>query len=410
MTTQERKGSRAARVVAVGLRSRPGDGPSAAAVARVFLTLVGLSALLWVAWISRNVLLWVAVAAFLAVAINPAVTLLQTRLRLPRAGAIGVVYLAGMGAVAGAALVWVPPLIDAAQGLVEAIPGYITRLQQSTLVQELDREYDALDQLRERSTELLGGIAGPDTAVDIATRVVNGLVALISIAVLAFLFSLYGPRIRAWVESQADGHDRVRAIGVMDGIYRVIAGYVVGVLAVALLGASAAALFMTIAGIPYAPVLALFVGLMALIPLVGATLGAVPYVIVAFFQGVPVGIAAVVFFVVYQQMENNVVQPFVHRRTVRLNPLWIIVAVLVGTQVLGIVGALVAIPVAGIVQVLVQDWLAHRDEDAGEPPDAHATAVVSDILHGDTAGQGTTAPGEETVVITGARPEGSDGA
>jgi putative heme transporter len=375
-------------VVAVGLRARPGDGWSAAAVARVFLTLVALSALLWIAWISRTVILWVAVAAFLAVAINPAVTLLQTRLRLRRGASIGVVYLGLLGLLAGALFVFVPPLIEAARGLVEAIPGYVDQLQRSAWVRELDRDYDLLDQLRERATDLVGTLAGPDTAVEIATRVVNGLLALVSIAVLAFLFSLYGPRIRVWAERQVEGDDRARVIGVLDGIYRVIAGYVVGVFAVAFLGASAAALFMTVAGIPYAPVLALFVGVMAVIPLVGSTLGAIPYVAVGFFQGIAVGVAAIVFFAVYQQVENNVVQPFIHRRTVNLNPLWIIIAVLVGTQVLGIVGALVAIPVAGIVQVLVQDWLAHRDDGRDEEPDAAVvtTVVTTEVPSADPRG------------------------
>jgi predicted PurR-regulated permease PerM len=376
---ETRPAPRAARVVAVALRARPGDGPSASAVVRMALTLVLVAALLYVIWVSRTVILWVAVAAFLAVAINPAVQTIQSRLRIPRAVSIGVVYLLGLALMAGAALVFVPPLIDAGGGLAEDIPEYVQDLERSRFVQDLDREYGVLEQVEERATEFLSGIAGPTTAVDIATRVVNGLLALVSIAVIAFLFSLYGPRIRAWVIAQAD-EGRERATGLIDGMYRVIAGYVVGVLSVAVVGATTAAVFMTIAGIPYVPVLALWVGLMALIPLVGAVLGAVPYIVVGFFQGIGVGIAAVVFLAVYQQLENNVVQPFIHRRTVNLNPLWIIIAVLVGTQVLGIVGALVAIPVAGIVQVLVVDWLAHRDRDdrppevATPPPEAPVTA------------------------------------
>lgn len=384
MSSDPPRTSRAARVVAVGLRSRPGDGPSAAAVARVFLTLVVLAAALWIAWISRTVVLWVAVAAFLAVAIDPAVRQLQVRLRMPRAACIGIVYLAGTALVAGAAFVFVPPLVDAGRGLAEAIPGYVEELQRSSWVQELDREYDALDELQARATELVSSVAGPNTAVDLASRIVNGLLALVSIAVMAFLFSLNGPRIRAWVTAQAEGAGRVRVVGLLDGMYRVIAGYVVGVFSVAVLGATAAAIFMTIVGVPYAPVLALWVGLMALIPMVGSVLGAIPYVTVAFFQGIGAGIAAIVFFAIYQQVENNVVQPFIHRRTVNLNPLWIIIAVLVGTQVLGIVGALVAIPVAGIVQVLVQDWLAHRDHgEGGEEEDVTAPVVTADTSPAD---------------------------
>ncbi len=269
--------------VTSGLRSRPGDGWSSAAVARIYLTLLALSVFIWILWVSRSVIQWIAISAFLAVAINPLVGLLMRRARMRRGGAIGVVYLLGTGALAGAALVFIPPLVDAATGLVEAIPGYIERVQRSTLIQDLDREYDVLDQVRERATDLLSTLAGPNVAVDAASRVVNGLVALVSIAVICFLLSLYGPRLRAWVESQFGGHTRVRVTSVLDGMYKVIAGYVVGVLLVALCGATAAAVFMWVAGVPYIPVLALWVALMAFIPLVGATLGAVPYVIVAWW-------------------------------------------------------------------------------------------------------------------------------
>jgi predicted PurR-regulated permease PerM len=351
-------------VVVGTLRARPGDGWSARAVARAVLTVVALAALLWILWSSRSVILWVAVAAFLAVAINPAVGALVRRAHLPRSGAIAVVYLLGTVALGGLLLVFIPPLIDAGDGLVSAIPGYVERLQNSQWVQDLDREYGALDQLRERATDAVSGVAGPNTAVDAASQVVNGLVALISIAVMCFLFSLYGPGLRRWAEEQFDEDGaRGRVRGVLEGVYKVIAGYVVGVFLVALFGATAAAIFMNVAGIPYWPVLALWVALMALIPLVGAALGAVPYIAVAFFQGWPAGVAALVFFAVYQQVENNLLQPNIHKRTVNLNPLWIIIAVLIGTQLLGIVGALVAIPVAGIVQVLVQDWARHRAED-----------------------------------------------
>lgn len=376
MTSERPRTTRAAQVLTVGLRARPGDGWSSAAVARTVLTVVAVLALLYMAWISRAVLMWVAVAAFLAVAIDPPVRLLQTRARIPRAAAIGIVYLAGTALAAGAALIFIPPLVDAGQGLVEAIPGYVTELQRAGWVQDLDRRYNALDELQARATDLVSSVAGPNTAVDFASRVVNALLALVSIAVMAFLFSLNGPTLRRWATEQADGGGRRRIVGLLDGMYRVIAGYVVGVFTVAVLGATAATVFMTVVGIPYAPVLALWVGLMALIPMVGSFVGATPYIAVGFFQGIGIGIAAVVFFVVYQQIENNAVQPFIHRRTVNLNPLWIIIAVLVGTQVLGIVGALVAIPVAGIVQVLVQDFLAHRDDDPGAD-DAVATAVVT---------------------------------
>ncbi len=345
----------------------PDGGPTTHAVVRVVLVVVAVLALLWLAWVTRGVLIWVAVGAFLATAINPLVNALQFRLRLRRSAAIGLVYLAGLGAAAGAVFLFVPPLIDAGQQLGEEVPGYVSQLQESEFVQELDREYNLLERLEEEVTSGLEGMAGPDTAVDIAQRVVNGLVALISIAVISFLLSLYGGKVRAWAVAQTDGERRARLERVADRMYRVVSGYVVGVLLVAVTGGLAAYIFLTLAGVPFALLLAFWAGLASLIPLVGATIGGVPYIAVAFFQGWPIGVAAIVFLIVYQQIENNVFQPVIHRFTVKLNPLWIILAVLIGSQILGLVGALVAIPLAGIVQVLIQEWWSWRKGEPVEP-------------------------------------------
>ena len=350
------------------------DWPSTRTLLRVVGVLLAVSAGLYLLWLSRGVLTWVAIAAFLAVAINPLVALLQKRLRLRRAAAILMVYMLGAGVVAGAALVFVPPLIDAGEELTQQVPDYVDQLSQSSLVQDLDKEYDILDNIEQEATDALSGIAGPSTAVDLATRVFNGLVALISIAVLCFLLSLYGPRVRAFALGLADGTRRLRLERIADRIYRVIAGYVVGIFVVALTGGFAVWLFLTILDVPFALLLAFWAGLASLVPLVGATVGGIPYIAVAFFQGWPIGVAAIIFLIVYQQIENNVFQPVIHRFTVQLNPLWIILAVLIGSTVLGILGALLAIPIAGIVQVLVQEWWAARQGVA--PPPAPGTDLT----------------------------------
>lgn len=329
---------------------------------RVVGVLLAVTLLLWLVWVARGVLTWVAIGAFLAVAINPLVNLFQARLRLRRTFAILLVYLLGAALLTGAALLFVPPLIEAGQELTEEVPGYIDQLEESSLVQDLDEEYDLLTRLEDEATSALEGIAGPDTAVELARRVVNGLVALISIAVICFLLSLYGPRLRRWVAGLADTRRRVRLERIADRIYRVISGYVVGIFLVALTGGVAVWIFLSIVGVPFALLLGFWAGMASLIPLVGATIGGIPYILVAFFQGWPIGVAAIVFLIVYQQIENNVFQPVIHRFTVQLNPFWIILAVLTGAQVLGLIGALMAIPMAGIVQVLLQEWWGWRQE------------------------------------------------
>jgi predicted PurR-regulated permease PerM len=352
-----------------------GEGPSTRAILRVIAVLLIVAMALWLIWVSRGVLTWVAVAAFLAVAINPLVNLLQDRLRLRRAPSILIVYVLVAGLLAGAALLFVPPLIDAAQELTDEVPQYVDRLEESDFVQELDEEYDILNRIEEEATSGLEGVAGPDTAVDLARRVANGLVALISIGVICFLLSLYGRRVHSWITGMADPGRRARLEHVAQRIYRVITGYVVGIFLVALTGGVAVWIFLTVVGVPFAPLLAFWAGLSSLIPLVGATIGGIPYIVVAFFQGWPIGVAAIVFLIVYQQIENNVFQPIIHRYTVQLNPFWIILAVLIGATILGIVGALMAIPIAGIVQVLVQEWWSWRKTERAAAA-ATGTAVI----------------------------------
>lgn len=343
------------------------EGASTRAILHVLAVLGAAALVLWLLWVSRGVLTWLAIAAFLAVAINPLVTLLQRRLRLRRAGAIFVVYLLFTALITGAALLFVPPLIDAGQQATRDLPGYVDRLSQSSLVQDIDREYGALDRIEKEATAALEGIAGPDTAFALASRVVNGLLALISIAVICFLLSLYGPRLRVWVVALTEGERRERLERVLDRMYRVISGYVVGILLVSLTGGTAVWIFLTILGVPFALLLAFWAAIASLVPLVGATIGGIPYIAVAFFQSWQVGVAAIAFLVIYQQVENNVFQPVIHRFTVQLNPLWIIIAVLVGANVLGVLGALIAIPVAGILQVLFQEWWSMRRRPGPRP-------------------------------------------
>jgi len=123
-----------------------------------------------------------------------------------------------------------------------------------------------------------------------------------------------------------------------------------------------------LSGVPFAGLIALFVGLVDLIPLVGATIGGIVAVLAGFIHSVPAGIAVVVFFVVYQQLENHLLQPLVFARTVKVNPLTVIVAILIGVELAGILGALLAIPVASIIQVIARDVWDHRRGRPKEEP------------------------------------------
>lgn len=343
---------------------------------RVALVLLGLAALLALAWVSRNVLIWFGIAAFLATAINPAVHRINMGLRLPRPLSVALVYVAGVILLGLIAAIMVPQIVDAANELSGSLPGYADQVADSRLFRQLDEDYGLVEQIEMQAQTILTDIADPGGVLDVAAAVANGLVAIVTIAVLTFLLSLYGPRFVAWVREQAPGDHHSRIGDLIAGAYQVVGGYVVGAVLISIIAGTASWVFLTILGVPGAPVLAFWCGLLTLVPLVGGTIGGVPYVAVAFFQGVVIGIAALVFLLVYQQVENNLIQPLIQRRTVNLNPLWVILAVLIGAQLLGIVGVLLAIPVAGITQVVIQDLWAHRpgnDDGPREEPVAVET-------------------------------------
>jgi predicted PurR-regulated permease PerM len=205
-------------------------------------------------------------------------------------------------------------------------------------------------------------------AVSITRGVVNIVIGTITILFLTFFMLLEGP---VWVERlysllSPESQPRWRKVG--HDIYRQIGGYVTGNLVISLIAGGLTTIVLLILGVPYAVALGLIVAILDLIPLAGATIAAIIIAAVAFLHTIVAGIVVVVFFVIYQQVENHILQPLVYHRTVALSPLAILISVLVGAEVAGVLGALAAIPVAGAIQVLIVDYLrAHRERKAAKP-------------------------------------------
>ena len=145
----------------------------------------------------------------------------------------------------------------------------------------------------------------------------------------------------------------IRAVGT--DCARTITGYISGNLLISVICGAATYVVLAVIGIPFSGLIALFVGISDLIPLVGATLGAVVAGLAAFLYSVPAGIIVVVFFVVYQQLENHLLQPLIFSRTVQLNPLTVLIAILVAVELAGLLGALLAIPIAAMIQIILRD-------------------------------------------------------
>jgi predicted PurR-regulated permease PerM len=337
------------------------------AVVTMILIVVAVAAALWLLWLTKRIITWVLIAAFLAVVLNPAVDAFQKRLRLRRVPAISVSFLLLLGATAGILLLLVPPLIDAGQQLADDAPGYVDRLADTRLVRELDQRYDVVDRMQEFVRDLPNRLGGADTAVNVVQTLFSGLVGTVTVLVLTFLFLIYGRQLRDQGIAALPPERQVRFAGLVDRMYQSVGGYVAGNVVISIIAGIFAYVALRLFGIPAAAALAFWVAITDLIPLVGATVGAIPAVAVAFFSGWPIGLGVAGYFLVYQQVENNFVQPVVMRRMTRLNPLIVLVAVLVGAELLGILGALLAIPVAAMVKILAQDLWEHRP--GARPPD-----------------------------------------
>jgi predicted PurR-regulated permease PerM len=319
---------------------------------------------LWVVWIARHVLTWVLVSLFLALALNPAVDWLQRHGIRRRGIAAAIAYLAALGAVAGIAAAFIPTLVDQVNNFADKVPDYVHDLTKGRgRLGFLETRYHVVERLKHAvqtgGVKRLAGGAG--TALAITKSVLTAIAATVTIVFMTFFMLLEGP---AWTERiygllPDRSQPRWRRVG--HDIYRSIGGYVTGNLLISVIAGASSGLVAFLVGVPYAAALGLVVAILDLIPLAGATLAAILVVLVALAaQGLTSAIVLAVFFVVYQQIENHLLQPIVYGRTVQLSPLAVLVAVLVGAEVAGILGALGAIPVAGAIQVLLVDWQEHR--------------------------------------------------
>jgi predicted PurR-regulated permease PerM len=343
--------------------------PSVRAIARVVLVTAAILALLYLLYRLRTVVGLVLIAAFFALAIAPAVNWLD-RHRVPRWLAIILVYFSIGAGIFGIGLLVVPPLVDGVNDLSDDLPGYVEDLRENETFREYDDKYDITDKLQEQAEELpsrLGDAAG--TLRDVTVGVFSRFVQLFSILVISFFLLMEGSRMLEFGYRQLSPQREARARTIANDVSSAISGYVFGAFVISTLNGFVSYLTLTILGIPFAVPLAILMAFFGLVPLVGATIGGILVGIVVAFAGAFPGdlIAWAAVLVVYQQVENNLVQPFVYGRAVQVHPLLILIGVLVGASLLGILGALVAIPGTAAIQSVVRDWWHFRQAEGAEP-------------------------------------------
>ena len=307
------------------------------------------------------------VSMFLALALNPLVDALVAR-GTRRGAAVGLVFSALLVVFVLIGALVIPPVVTQGAELAQQAPGYVENVLQSRWVREVDRNYDVIDKVRaelqSRMTDqqflegVLGGILGAGRAV------LNGIFQVFTVLVLTLYFLSSLPRVKGAAYAIVPASRRFRVESLSEEIMRRTGSYAIGQVAVATLNATLSYVMMTLVGIPYAAVLAVTVGLLGLIPMVGATLGAAVVCIVAFFDEPRKALIALVYYLVYQQVENYVVAPRVMQHTVSVPGPVTIVAALAGAALLGVLGALLAIPVAAGLLLLYEEVLVPRQRRA----------------------------------------------
>ncbi|MGH3126691.1 MAG: AI-2E family transporter [Gaiellaceae bacterium] len=329
--------------------------------------LVGLALLLvYLAW---NVLTWILVAIFLAVALNPAVEAFERR-GLARHWAASLVFGLALLALTGIGFLVVPPLVTQVSDFIDAVPDFADDLTAGRgPLGWLQDEYQIVDRIREAiERQGAGGVLGLSAGVlDVVRSVITAVVGVITIIFLTYFMLLEGPRTIHGILGILPEGARPRYERVGREIYRSISGYVTGNLLISLLAGTLATAVLFAVGSEFAIALGLLVAILDLIPLAGATLAAIVVSTVVFIETDWVRcLIVIVFFIAYQQFENHILQPLVYGRTVQLSPLTVLCAVLVGAQLAGILGALLAIPVAGSLIAIAREIIEYRQETAGE--------------------------------------------
>lgn len=378
------------------MASPPSTGNSWAdpsAVARVVVTVLAVLLAVGLLYLLRQPLTWLFLAAFLAIAVSGPVAWFSRR--MPRGLAITITYLLLFLVPIALLLAIVPGVVKGVDQLVDAAPRYAADAERWVATNDwlrgLEQEYGILSELQAKLKDLpklMGGVAS--WLGDLGLGVVNSGFALLNIVLMSMFLVGGGPRwTRALIERQPEHHAE-RLQRVLSGVGAAVGNYVMGALAQALVAAVTTWIVLTVLGVPYAVGLAALTFVLDLIPLVGATIAGVLVGLVTVFSGFPTTtIIWAIWAVVYQQIENNLIQPQIQRRAVAVEPIVVLVSVLCGATLAGVLGAVLAIPVAASIQIVIREWremVAAAKQILPDPapqlPDEEALASVADSVAG----------------------------
>jgi predicted PurR-regulated permease PerM len=355
---------------------------------------IGTVAATLVLWRLRVLLLLIFVSLFLAVLLHPAVSFFDRR-GLRRGASTAIVFLSATGAVALLLFILFHPVYESATKFATQLPTIVRQAEVGRgQIGVIAKRLHLLTYVKEHTPELTSALSKlSKPALALGKTVVSGAVALTTIAVLTFFILLEVPRIFRGVLAWMRPDRAVRLRSMAQEVSRAISGYMLGNLATSMIAGVVVFVGLRIMGVPFALVLAIWVGLVDFLPLIGGLLAGLPTVALAFLHSVPAGIVMLIVFLVYQQLENHILNPVIMSRTVRLNPLWVLLAVLFGAEIGGLIGsdlgallgALLAVPTASAIQVIARDLWVNRHSRPGDSPAGGDNAPAEGRPEGETS-------------------------
>jgi predicted PurR-regulated permease PerM len=344
--------------------TRPPEFVTTRAILRVVLIVVCVVLTLYLIYILRKPLTWIFIAGFIAIALSGPITFLERWMK--RGLAVALVYVCLILTPFALIALLVPPIVTQANNLVQNLPHYAQQatdfVNNNSQLRKLQQDYDITGKIQEQAQKLptkLGDAAGVLSSIGLG--IVNSIFAGVTIIVLSIFMISSGRRfLDAWARAQ--GPEREAWMHNLFGrIGTAIGNYVAGALVQASVAGVTSWIMLLILGVPYALPLAVIIFLLDLVPLVGATLGAILVGVVTLFSDFPLDtIIWAIYAIVYQQVENNVIQPRIQARAVQLDPLIVLISVLFGSTLFGVLGALLAIPVAASIQITVREYVTLR--------------------------------------------------
>ena len=366
-------------------------------ILRTVLVVVAVAIALYLIFLLRRPLTWIFIAGFIAIALAGPVTFLARYMK--RGFAVAIVYLGLIVAPFVLLGVLLPPIITQANRLIDNLPAYARDLtdfvQRNDTLRHLQQDYDLTGKLEQQAEKLPGRIGDAAGVLsDIGLGIVNSVFSGVTILVLSVFLMGAGPR---WLERWAARYEPERAEWwrrLFSRIGNAVGNYVAGALLQATVAGISSWIVLVVLGVPYALPLAVVVFALDLVPLVGATLGAIIVGIVTLFSDFPIDtILWAIWAVAYQQIENTIIQPRIQARAVSLEPLIVLISVLFGSTLFGVLGALLAIPVAAAIQITIREYQLQKI------PGAPGAVAASEVGMGPEE-SGPSAPTD---------PDGDDG-